>query len=85
MSNCSANAVRKRDRHPTYFTVATWTTNLIVYFYNALDVFSSKMELISKSSLSICLEGGEDESSQTIQLKKIKTVALVPYHGHLVF
>ena len=26
--------------------VAAWTSNLIVYFYNALDVLSPKMEFI---------------------------------------
>ena len=44
-SNRSADRVRKK-RPPSYFAIAAWTSNFIVYFYNALDVFSLKMELI---------------------------------------
>ena len=44
-SNRSADRVRKK-RPPSYFAIAAWTSNFIVYFYNALDVFSLKMEFI---------------------------------------
>ena len=44
-SNCSADRVRKK-RLLSYFAVAAWTSNFILYFCNALDVFSPKMELI---------------------------------------
>ena len=44
-SNRSVYRVRKKDRHPI-FSVATWNSNFILYFYNALDVSSPKTELI---------------------------------------
>ena len=42
-SNCLANQVRKR-RPPSCFAVAAWTSNFILYFYNALA--SLKIELM---------------------------------------
>ena len=41
-SNCLADHVRKK-RLPSYFAVAAWTLNFIVYFYNALDMFSPRI------------------------------------------
>ena len=40
-SNHSADRVRKK-RPPAYFAIAAWTSNFILYFYNALDVSSPK-------------------------------------------
>ena len=36
----------KADRPPYYFAVAACISSFILYFYNALDVSSPKMELI---------------------------------------
>ena len=44
-SNRSVDRVREK-RPPSYFTVAAWTLNFILYFCNALDMSSPKMELI---------------------------------------
>ena len=44
-SNRSADKVRKK-RSPSYFAIAARTSKFILYAYNALDVSSSKMELI---------------------------------------
>ena len=35
-----------KKRPPSYFAVAAWTSNFILYFYNALDMSSPKLELI---------------------------------------
>ena len=43
-SNRLADQVRKR-RPPSYFAVATWTSNCILYFYHALDVSGQKIEM----------------------------------------
>ena len=40
-SNCSADQVTKK-RPPSYFDFATWTSDFILHFYNALDVSSPK-------------------------------------------
>ena len=44
-SNRSVDRVKK-ETAILHFAVTAWTSNFIVYFYNALDVFSPKMELI---------------------------------------
>ena len=44
-SNCSADRVRKM-RPPSYFAFDAGSSKFILYFYNALDVSSPKMELI---------------------------------------
>ena len=44
-SNRSADSIRKK-RQLSYLLFATWTSNFILYSYNALDVSSPKMELI---------------------------------------
>ena len=60
-------------RLPSYFAVAAWTSNFILYFYNALDVDHVEVSIFYKL---------EKMSSQTVQPKKIN---FVPYHGCLVF
>ena len=70
-SNRSADRVRKK-RPPSYFAVATWTSNFILYFYNALDVSCPEMELVEVS----IFYKSEKTSGQTVWPRKIKKVAL---------
>ena len=44
-SKHSANRVREK-RPPSYLAVAAWISSIVLYFYNALDMFIIKMELI---------------------------------------
>ena len=58
-SNYSANRVRKKGP-PSYFAVAALTSNFIPYFYNALDVFSTKMKSLC-SIINIFLKSAKTE------------------------
>ena len=72
-SNHSADQARKK-RPPSYFAIAAWTSNFILYFHNALDMSSPKMELILvEVSIFYKLE---KMSGQTVRPMKITTVAL---------
>ena len=77
-SNCSADRVRKRDRHPTLLLPPELLTYSLL-----LQCVQSKngVDLVEVSSF----YKSEKMSDQTVWPIKIKTVTLFYVNGHLVF
>ena len=68
---------------PSYFAVASWTSNFILYFYNALDMFSpNEVDLVE---VSCCFFKSEKASGQTVWPININSSAFLSYHSRLVF